>query len=177
MLYKLIESLFVIILLFSNAIFATTITRVKDIRVSDKNAVAATQINLRADSTKSQPTYFACLVTPSRTHPTLSKWTPPMEFTQVYLLNYAQNVQGFNGLGLLKTTAGYLNQHYFRAYHDPDFKKSTPGFVDAFVLWAGYDINCMEINKEAIHPHYTGPLTLNFSGKTYHLALAGSEFN
>jgi len=160
----------------SNLGFAAVHSNAATTNVIPNKINTAMQLNLSADSTKERPTYFACLVIQSKVHPTLPKWTPPIEFTQTYLLNYAQNVPGFNGLGLLKTTAGYLNQHYFRAYHDSDFKKSTPGFIDAFVLWAGYDINCMEINKR-LSPNYTGPITLDFAGKTYHLSLAGSGFN
>ena len=87
----------------------------------------------------------------------MKKRTPQIEFTPVVLVNYAQNVKGFNGLGIINTTAGYINSHYFMAYHDPDFKnqpgaqasKYYSGFIDAHVLWAGYQIQCNTIDSKA----------------------------
>lgn len=128
-------------------------------------------------STSTKPSYFACIVTPSQQHPTLKKWTPPLEFTDVYLVNYAQNVQGFNGLGILKTTAGYLNSHYFRSYHDSDFSQKVAGFIDAFVLWAGYQIQCFDITAQAKNLQYTGEMTVTHQQQPYTLTLAGSDYN
>jgi len=141
------------------------------------NIDTAYRIKLSPNSTQSQPTYFTCIVTPSEKHPTLQKWTPPLDFTNVCLVNYAQNVQGFNGLGILKTTAGYLNDHYFRAYHDNDFPNSVPGFVDAFVLWAGYKIECRDITNNIKNATYVGTVKLTYNNIKYNLGLAGSNFN
>jgi hypothetical protein len=133
----------------------------------------AYRLYLPAKTTAKKPSYFACFVTLNTKSPTLKKWTPPIEFTNVYLVNYAQNVKGFNGLGILKTTAGFLNSHYFMAYHDADFNQKASGFIDAFVLWAGYQINCNQLPT----PKNT-TITIKFAGHTYKdLTLAGSDYN
>ena len=104
-------------------------------------------------------------------------FTLTQDFANVYLVNYAQNVQGFNGLGILKTTASYLNNHYFRAYHDNDFPTSVPGFINAFVLWAGYKIECRDISNNIKNATYTGTIKLTHHKIEYRLDLAGSNFN
>jgi len=159
------------LILLSLLIFVSSNVYAKDGQID-----TAFHLLLNANSTGNHPTYFACFVTPSEKHPTLLKWTPKIEFANVYLMNYAQNVQGFTGLGLLKTTAGYLNQHYFRAYHDSDFKKSVPGFIDAFVLWAGYQINCKTLQTPNGQSNYTGPITIKYAGKDFQLKLAGNDW-
>lgn len=143
---------------------------------------SAYRLKLSEKSSIQQPTYFACFIKKSKLHPGLSKWTPKSQFTNVYLSNYAQNVQGFTGNGALLTTTGYINSHYFKAYHDDDFPKSEPGYVDAHVLWAGYGIECRNISDMVklpdgiTHEHFRGVIKYRFKGKTYSLTLAGNDY-
>ncbi|MBK2124632.1 hypothetical protein [Fangia hongkongensis] len=133
-----------------------------------------TRLMLDKDSTPQNPSYFKCTISAQKSfanggHPTLAKWTPPLEFTEVTLVNYAQNVKGFNGLGIINTTADYINTHYFAAYHDPDFKnvagakesKYFSGFIDGFVHWAGYSITCNIFNPK------TNPTKRVLAGSDY----------
>ncbi|MCL1125047.1 hypothetical protein [Shewanella surugensis] len=135
------------------------------------------RLMLSAHTTIHNPSYFYCVIAPQPSfeqggHPTLPQWTPPILFTPVSLMNYAQNVQGFTGLGKLATTADYINSHYFKSYHDPDFDQYSQysisaGFIDAFVLWPGYAIECATFNASDINSHG------EYDGRV----LAGSDYN
>lgn len=135
------------------------------------------RLMLSADTTIDHPSYFYCVVAPQPSfeqggHPTLPQWTPPILFTPVSLMNYAQNVQGFTGLGKLETTADYINSHYFKSYHDPDFEEYaqypiSAGFIDGFVLWPGYGIECDTFDESDI----------NSQGEYDNRVLAGSDYN
>ncbi|WP_299004103.1 hypothetical protein [uncultured Shewanella sp.] len=135
------------------------------------------RLMLSADTTLNDPSYFYCVVVSQPSfenggHPTLPQWTPSLLFTPVSLMNYAQNVQGFTGLGKLDTTADYINSHYFKSYHDPDFDEYaqysiSAGFIDAFVLWPGYGIECATFDESDI----------NSQGKYDNRVLAGSDYN
>lgn len=143
---------------------------------------SAYRLPLSAKSTIENPTYFACFVTNSKTQPPLEKWTPGLKFLNVYLTNYAHNTLGFNGNGILQTTSGYLNTHYFKTYHDEDFPKSVAGHVDAFVLWAGYHIECRDLTAAIKFPEdvknrqHNGYIDYRYNRKEYHLSLAGSDY-
>lgn len=150
--------------------------------VNREEIESAYRLKLSSNSTIDNPTYFACFVRQSKTHPGLSKWNPGLRFTHVFLTNYAQNTKGFGGVGTLLTTSGYLNSHYFKAYHDEDFPKSASGFVDAFVLWAGFNIECRDITASvklppnSTHKQFSGPIIYKHHGKNLELHLAGSDY-
>lgn len=143
---------------------------------------SAFRLKMNPNTTIEHPTYFACFVTPSKKHPGISELKPKIRFTPIFLTNYAQYVRGFNGVGTFQTTAGYLNSHYFKAYHDEYYPKTEAGLVDAFVLWFGFQIECHDITKsvklppDTTHQLFEGVINYRIHGKDYKLKLAGSDY-
>ena len=58
----------------------------------------------------------------------------------VIIMNYACNITGCNSKGIIYTTAGDVNNHYYYAVKDAHFSKNTISRVEVFVLWPGCNI-------------------------------------
>ncbi|QSH41595.1 hypothetical protein P0136_07210 [Lentisphaerota bacterium ZTH] len=58
----------------------------------------------------------------------------------VIIVNYACNITGFDSQGILQTTAGDVNSHFYYAVKDPSFKNKTRASIAVFGLWPGIDI-------------------------------------
>ncbi|MCP3965883.1 MAG: hypothetical protein GY750_01535 [Lentisphaerae bacterium] len=63
----------------------------------------------------------------------------------VLLVNYACNVTGFDSQGVLQTTAGDVNTHFYYAVKDPSFKNKTKASMAVFTLWPGMEIKIHQI--------------------------------
>lgn len=96
---------------------------------------------LEINSTKENLSFFHCTVEPNPYYPTTRKFST--ELVRVIMVNYGQMIRQFNGLGMLDTTAHYINSYAFSAYHDPKpIYKNQRGFVDVFVTWPSYQVTC-----------------------------------
>jgi hypothetical protein len=125
--------------------------------LSDQGMSTFTRLYLSINSTKEHPQYFQCDIAPDPDSPTGIK--VPLQFTQVHMVNYAQMISNFNGLGIIDTTADYVNSYTFSAYHDPSpFAKNKKGFVDIFVAWPAYSVKC----KAVASPTKDRPLVPHF---------------
>lgn len=92
-------------------------------------------------STEKKPFYFNCTISPNNNYPTTRKFDA--DSIRVIMVNYAQMIRQFNGLGMLEATARYINTYAFATYHDPrPFYRNQPGFVDIFVTWPSYQVTC-----------------------------------
>jgi len=100
----------------------------------------ATRLMLSNESTMTNPQYFQCDISIDNRYPSSIKIQK--KFVRVIMNNYAQMVHKFNGLGILDTTAGYVNQYTFATYNDTGFKHPSNGFVDVFVLKPNYKVKC-----------------------------------
>ena len=149
---KLIRLIFITgLVVFINDIFANNESSVSH------NESTFTRLYLSINSTKEHPQYFQCTIAPDPNSPTGIQ--VPLQFTQVRMVNYAQMISNFNGLGILDTTADYVNSYTFSAYHDPSqFAKNKKGFVDVFVGWPAYFVKCktveMPTESRPIAPHF-----------------------
>jgi hypothetical protein len=105
----------------------------------------AFRLQLSRKSTLQHLQYFRCDITPDQNYQTGIK-VPP-RFTRVIMVNFGQMMHKFNGLGILDTTAEYVNSYTFASYNDTGFKHLKRGFVDVFVAWPSYKVNCFVVKK------------------------------
>jgi len=68
----------------------------------------------------------------------------------VLIMNYACNVTGCNSKGIIYTTAGDVNSHYYYAIRDHHFSEKTKSRVEAFVLWPGCNIKITKFKSNEI---------------------------
>ncbi|MCP4177264.1 MAG: hypothetical protein GY756_05815 [bacterium] len=74
----------------------------------------------------------------------------------VIIMNYACNVTGCNSKGIIYTTAGDVNSHYYYAIRDPHFSKDTGSRIEAFVLWPGCNIRITKFKPIDIQKKKSG---------------------
>jgi len=101
---------------------------------------SATRLMLSEDSTKNKPQYFRCDIAHDDRYTT--GINDSKEFVRVILVNHAQMIRKFNGLGIFDTTAEYVNHYTFETYYDTAYNHTSNAFVDAFVLRGNYQVKC-----------------------------------
>lgn len=69
----------------------------------------------------------------------------------VYLVNYATNITGCDSQGILQTTAGDVNTHFYYAIKDPGFNRNTIPAIAVFTLWPGLNISINEVQPSKMY--------------------------
>lgn len=137
-LFLLIGAILVSSLLFNSESYASPVNK--------KSGSTFYRLYLNTSSTQKNLQYFQCTVVSNPENQTIRHI--PLLYVPVRMVNYGQMISNFNGLGILDTTADYINSYTFSAYHDPrSYYVNKKGFVDIFVSWPAYSVTCKTVSN------------------------------